>query len=301
MANTYRILCAVDGSRGSEVALDLVAALPLRKDDEIIVASRPSYLFVTRPGDGGPMARLASDARARAHAHVDAAIARLAARRVRATSVICDAGDDTVDALLRCVDEIAPSILVVGSRGRGPWSSILLGSTARALAIMSPVPVLIAKTARPPIRVLAAVDGSASSRAALSSFAGLPQSEGCIVELFQVLPVHEWPDAPIGDPLWEQMGRRIDVEMDERDEGLDMLKRARGLLPPGIEASVHQERGHPGLLIVARASAVDADLVVVGTQGLEGRRQPFFGSTAERVLTQASSNVLVARASAVPD
>jgi len=295
MTESYRILCAVDGSAGSETAIDLIGALPLRPADKVTVGSHPAYLFAARPGGGGPIARLAADARARAREFVDVAVRRLAAHGVDAHGLICEAGEDAVDAVLRCVEDLDASLLVVGSRGRAPWASILIGSTSRALAILSPVPVLVARTARAPIRVLAAVDGSPSSLAALRAFGALPQSEGCSVELFHVLPAHEWPTAPVGDPIWEEMGRRLDVEMDERDDGLDMLRRAKALLPVGIDSTVRQERGHVGQLILARASAMNADLIVVGTEGMSGRRQPFFGSTAERILTQTHANVLIAR------
>jgi nucleotide-binding universal stress UspA family protein len=293
MNEPYRILCAIDGSAGSNTALDMVAALPLRARDRVVVGSRPGYLFQSRTHSVGPIAQHAAHARARARRDVDAAVARLAGHGIDAKGVVCEAGEDAVDAILRCVDDVRASLLVVGSRGRGPWSSILLGSTARALAIMSTVPVLVARTSRAPVRVLVASDGSQASREALAAFSAMPQSEGCLVELLGVLPVHEWPEPLKDGDAWTEMGLRTDLERDEQARGLAVLERERGTLPAGVETRIRQERGHAGLTILARASTLNADLIVVGTHGVEGRRQPFFGSTAERVLTQGIANVLV--------
>lgn len=286
----YRIVCGVDGSPGSGRAIDLVGALTMRPRDEVIVASRPPYLLAARPDGDGLAARAGAAARDRAHVNVDAGVARLAGHGVRARGVICD-GDDAVDGLLRLAERESASLIVVGSRGRGQWTSILLGSTARALAITSPVPVLIVREGvTPPMLILAATDGSPSARAALAAFARMPQSEGAVVELFHVLPVHTWPAEEID---WDDIGSRTDVEHDEEVRATAMLDAQRTLLPPGPVVRTRYERGHVGETILRRATDIGADLIVIGTRGLAGPRQLFFGSTAERVLTHARANVLV--------
>ncbi len=286
----YRIVCGVDGSPGSDRALDLVGALAIRPHDEVIVASRPPYVLAARAGDQGLIARASAAARERARVNVDSGVARLAARGIRARAAICD-GDDTVDALTRLVEHESASLIVVGSRGRGAWTSILLGSAARALAITSPVPVLIVRDlTTAPMRILAASDGSPSARAALAAFGRMPQSEGAVVELLHVLPVHDWPADEID---WDEIGARTDVEKDEEVRANAMLDEQRRILPPGLMTRTRYERGHVGETILRRASDIGADLIVIGTRGLFGPRQPFFGSTAERVLTHARANVLV--------
>jgi nucleotide-binding universal stress UspA family protein len=290
----YRVICAVDGSAGSDRALDFVGGLPIRPHDEVIVASRPPYLFASAAA-AGIGERLNAGAREQARIAVDAAEARLAAWGVRARSAICE-GEDAVDALLRLAEREHASLFVAGSHGRGAWTSILLGSTARALAITSPIPVLIVRErTHAPVRVLAAMDGSPSSRGALAAFGRMPQNEGTVLELLHVLPQHVWS---AGDIDWVEIGRRTEIENHEQVASEAMLASEKRSIPPGVRVRVRQERGHPGLVVLRRAEEIDADLIVVGTRGLRGPRQPFFGSTAERVLTHAKANVLVGPESA---
>jgi len=289
----YKIICGVVGSAGSDRALDFVAALPMRPRDEVIVASRPAYLFAARANGEGIIARASEAARDRAHVNVDAGAVRLAAKGVSARGIVCD-GEDPVEALIGLAEDEHASLIVVGSRGLGPWTSIVLGSTARALAITCPVPVLIVREhAVAPLRILAAADGSPSARAALAAFACMPQSEGAVVELLHVLPMHEWPKSKVD---WDEIGDRTDVERDEEQRSEAMLEAQRRLLPAGLEVRTRHERGHVGETILRRADEIGADLLVIGTRGLEGPRDLFYGSTAERVLTQTHANVLVGAA-----
>ena len=291
MLRGHRILCGVDGSPGADRALDLIAKLPIRRHDEVVVATYPPYLFASRPDGEGIAAALGAGAEKRARLTLDIALARLAASGVNARAVICD-GQDAVDGLLRLAEREKPSLIVVGSRGRGPWASILLGSTARWIVIASPIPVLVARQAVTPRRALVAIDGSAAARAALGAFGHLPRSEGTIVELLHVLPLRD-EEATADEEL---KSLRASHERAEEDQAEALLEEQRSFLPKGLDVRVHVARGHVAETILARARAIGADLVALGTRGIGGPRQPFWGSTAERVVTQAPCNVLVAPA-----
>ncbi|MDO8506029.1 MAG: universal stress protein [Candidatus Limnocylindria bacterium] len=287
----HRILCGVDGSPGADRALDLIANLPLPAHDEVVVASYPPYLLASRPDGEGIAAALGTAAEKRARLALDIALARLATSGVKARAIVCD-GLDAVDGLLRLAEREKPSLIVVGSRGRGPWASILLGSTARWLVVASPMPVLVVREAVTPRRALVATDGSVAARAALGAFGRLPKSEGTIVELLHVLPLRD--EVATADE--ELKSLRAVHERAEEDHATALLEEQRSLLPKGLDVRVHVQRGHAAETILARARAIGADLIVVGTRGIGGPRQPFWGSTAERVVTQAPCNVLVAPA-----
>lgn len=269
----FRLLLGVDGSAGSERALSFVASLPYRPHDEVLVASRPAYVLAARPGEEGPLGDASLAARERADAVVELAVAHLRRGGVRVRAVAC-VGEDAVDGLVRTAVADAASIVVVGSRGRGAWAGVLLGSTARALAILSPVPVLVVRTASAPLRVLVATDGSPAAAAALAAFARLPQSEGASVELLYV--------------------RALDADDPGGERAAALFAAQRRGVPVGIDVRFRLARGHVAETVIARAEDIEADLVVLGTRGLTGPRGLLFGSTAERVLTGSRRNVLVA-------
>jgi nucleotide-binding universal stress UspA family protein len=110
------------------------------------------------------------------------------------------------------------------------------------------------------------------------------------VELLHVLPSHEEYFA--GNE--ELASLREENDRAEWDYSRELLDAQRSHLMRGIDSRTRIERGHVGETILARARAIGADLIVVGSRGAGSPRRPFWGSTAERVVTQASCNVLVA-------
>lgn len=286
-----RILYATDGSAGAAVALDLICELPLRPFDEVIVVSHPTFLLAARP-NGGMVGRAMERRRRRAREVVEAAIERLRARGVLSSGYVQD-GEDVVDATLRAAEDRRADVIVVGSRGLSPVSSILVGSTARTLAMLSTIPVLVARDrATAPRRVLIAFDGSPASRAAVEFVRRLPLSPDATIELLNVLPVRKWSELGPG-MNGELADLREDVERDDERRGAQRLRQAAVMLErTGVRTRL--ERGRVAETILARAFALDADLVVIGSRGLSGPRRPFWGSTAERVLVSAPCLVLIA-------
>lgn len=287
-----RILLATDGSPGAAAALDLLGSMPLRPVDEIIVVTYPSYPLAARPDQTGLIGRLMEGRRRAAQTTVDEAVQRLAGSGARVSGVVAQ-GLEAVDGILRVAHERSPDLIVMGSRGLGSVSSVLIGSNARTLALLSPVPVLMVRgRTSAPRRVLVAVDGSEASRAALSAFARLPLTTGVVVELLHVLPAHDWSDLPArGEELAELREAQEGAETDAADR---LLEDSAKSLPNGVEIRTAKERGRVTDIILGHADALDADLIVLGSRGLSGPRRPFWGSTAERVIASAGCSVLVA-------
>lgn len=291
-AGGVRILLATDGSSGAGAALDLLSALPLRTRDEVIVVMYPDYFLAARPDRTGLIGRLMQGRRDAARRTVDAAVRRLEERGLRASGVIAD-GLEAVDGILRVIKQRAPGLLVVGTRGLGPVRSAVIGSVARALAQLSPVPVLIVRDLRTaPQRVLIAVDGSAASRAALSALTRLPVSKELTVELLHVMPARDWSKMSLPDEDLADV--RATQERAESEAADAVLRAARKALPKGVSVRTQKERGAVTDTIWARADAMQADLIVLGSRGDAGPRRPFWGSTAERVIVTGGRSVLVA-------
>lgn len=56
-----------------------------------------------------------------------------------------EVGEDVVSAVLDAVDELAPSVLVIGLRKRSPTGKLFLGSRAQQLLLNAACPVLAVK------------------------------------------------------------------------------------------------------------------------------------------------------------
>ncbi|WP_111766834.1 universal stress protein [Nakamurella deserti] len=56
-----------------------------------------------------------------------------------------EVGEDVVSAVLDAVDELTPSVLVIGLRKRSPTGKLFLGSRAQQLLLHAPCPVLAVK------------------------------------------------------------------------------------------------------------------------------------------------------------
>ncbi|MEX2046405.1 MAG: universal stress protein [Chloroflexota bacterium] len=288
-----RILFATDGSDGAAAALDFLMALPLRPSDEVLVVSYPAYFLAARPDSAGLIASLMEGRRRAARGIVDAAVKRLAQAGVPAAGTVQE-GLEAVDAILRVAGDRHADVIVLGSRGRGPVSSLLLGSTARALAMLSVVPVLVVhERSAVPRRVLIAVDGSAASRAAIALFARLPLPNDVSIELLHVLASREWSEIGPGRD-GEIADLRESVERDEAELGQKILRDAAAQLGGGRTVSTRAASGPVSDTILARAEEIGADLVVLGSRGVAGPRRLLWGSTAERVTVAARCAVLIA-------
>ncbi|MBD3006864.1 universal stress protein [Streptomyces sp. 5-10] len=135
------VVVGVDGSDAASDALDWAAemagrrGLPLRVVHASLWERYEGYI----PGTAAdrPAERLHSEA-------VLATAAERAGRRVPALKVMTDlAADDAVTALLRAGK--SAEALVVGSRGRGEFASLLLGSVGLGIAARAQCPVVVVR------------------------------------------------------------------------------------------------------------------------------------------------------------
>jgi nucleotide-binding universal stress UspA family protein len=155
------------------------------------------------------------------------------------------------------------TLLAVGSHGRRRAAGILLGTVAARMLHEAPCPVLIARPARDPDTwpqaIVVGVDGSAESELAVA--AGRSVSSSCGADL-----------------------RIVSATRDQVDRD------AAQVVAPELE-----ELEGRALDLLAAASET-ADLVVVGSRGLQGLKA--LGSVSERIAHQASCSVLVVRGAA---
>lgn len=279
-----RILFPTDGSPSAEAALDMLLALPFRASDHVTILAVPvhSYAGVGFDGTGQLVAEVAMEETAAAER-----TARDAHRRITeagASAMILVEEGLPAPTINEAARSDGADLVVMGSRGLGHIAGIILGSTARAVARTSPVPVLVVRERRTaPRRILIAVDGSDDASAAVRTLGAMPLHHNVEITLLHVETGKARTDAA--------------SEREERRAAVELFSDARALLPPSRTTRIELERGEVADRIVATAEAEGSDLIVLGARGRAAHRVGFLqGSTADQVLEKAHCAVLVARA-----
>ena len=144
MSNTdpkKRIIVAVDGSEGSNAAIDEAVELAHEMDATL------SFVYVRRPSSsalGNPYYERHVGHDLRKGREVIAEASQMAARAGIETDGDILEGD-AADEIVSLADSRAVDLIVVGSRGYGALAGALLGSVSRAVVQHANVPVLVAK------------------------------------------------------------------------------------------------------------------------------------------------------------
>jgi nucleotide-binding universal stress UspA family protein len=136
-----KILLATDGSRHSERALEYARDLALRNDALVIVV----HAFEAVPGYLGEP--LKGDLVAR-HVNVGREIAKQAAIELQDAGV--DVDTEVLQgppgaAILDVAEARQVDLIVMGTRGQGELTSLLLGSVSHRVLAHSLVPVMVVK------------------------------------------------------------------------------------------------------------------------------------------------------------
>ena len=188
-----RIVCGIDGSHSSPVAIEQAIALS---------GPNTALVFVCVRETRGAGERQATISAERADAALENAVALACNAGIDAAAEILP-GHDPRKVLL---DEASRSdLLVVASHGGSRAGGIALGSTASAAVHRAQVPVLVAR--RPPEgvdfpqRILVATDGSPDAARAVELTARIGHRHHANVYLLSVDP------EPHGDPTESQLTR----------------------------------------------------------------------------------------------
>jgi nucleotide-binding universal stress UspA family protein len=195
--------------------------------------------------------------------------------------------------LVEAASEIRAELVVVGSRGRGPIASMVLGSVSAELVDHAQCPVLVCRggTGR---SVLVAVDGSRSAHAAVTFLVAnrLVAAQPMLVLSVApgVQPSLSYDAAGTADPdSLVRIERSVERQRAE-DHAAAAAERLRGA---GYRTTWTIGVGDPAHQIIDAAGAFDAGLIVMGSRGLSGLDRIVLGSVARNVLLHASTSVLI--------
>jgi nucleotide-binding universal stress UspA family protein len=202
-------------------------------------------------------------------------------------------------------------LLVLGAQGRGA-TQFFFGSVVERVLRLASCPVLVTRGPEtaplvPFPRVLVGVDFSDVSEACARAAVTLATTDGCVKLIHVIKARFEDPDGTrlIHDLRVPFKGAPHYPEHDEpagrapgrkAPEGLarqvEALQRCRDLWQLGIITVCTVELGNPAAVIMDRAQASHADLIVVGSRAPRGVREKLLGTVADRVLRHAPLPVL---------
>ena len=285
-----RILIGVDGSRASAVECELIASRtwPTGTGVTLLGAVEPAIDWTgLTPAAADTVEwrrealRLVLEERAGAMSAIGLVVETVVETGRPADLLMARAGESFAD------------LIVVGSRGLGPWTSAVLGSVSADLVDHAPCPVLVARS--PSFsRMLLASDGTPSSRAIPRILASWGTAfRGVPVEVLSVAPrdgfITPWAIWAADDG--DDDGYEADTSLHEAiAEGV-----ADELMELRFHAAAVARKGDASRLIVAEGREWGADLIVTGSRGIGTLHRLMGGSVAHDVLMHARSSVLVVR------
>lgn len=289
-----RILLALDGSAGAELARTLVLAQPW-PDGTTIEALRvvePVIDAVAGPGYviDLPLAELLDLGSVERELETEVGPLRAAGFEVQPRVVVGRPASRIVER----ARELRADLIVLGSRGRGPIASMVLGSVSAEVAGHAPCPVLVART--PAIRrAVLALDGTPQAERVLAAAMHSPLLAGRHISIVSVAPSRV-PTAGVmfsggyGVPIgwYEESVAGVRGELERAAQAA-----AARFAAAGMDAAWSVLEGDPAATIIDAAARGGAELIVVGTHGRSGLARLVLGSVAWNVLLHTHASVLV--------
>ena len=287
-----RVLVATDGSERARVAIDLAAALALRDGTAIEILDVYEPLM---PGTEVPpetLAALERDTTERIDEHLADARERISSPRYTVETLT--RRGRAPSEIVREAEQMRTDLIVLGSRGRGPIASMLLGSVAAEVIDRAPCAVLVAR--RPEMRrILVADDGSSASALAVKAASSWPIFTGLPARVTSVAPVYAITGA---GPIRHQDARESYAQGVQALRSMhELIARdaAKALTEAGVPAEADTRCGDPASELIDAALEFQADCIVMGSRGQTGLERLLTGSVARNVLTHAPMSVLVVR------
>jgi nucleotide-binding universal stress UspA family protein len=291
-----RVLLAYDGSPCAEAALKLAAQLPWPAPTRLTVVSVIDHRDIVGDGEAALLFAASRAGDQETSATVQRALESVAAI-LRAPGRIVDTRLEhgrPGSTIVRLAAEQATDLIVVGSRGLGPWTALLLGSVSTEVVDHAPCPVLVAR--HPAVeRLVLATDGSTSASRAIDAvaawrlFTGLPALALAVNTVGT--SVANWT-VPLAAGWIEHRPEELQaISDDQRRLAEEAAARLRDV---GIHAEPMVHTGDAAQRIVEAARG-EGDLVVMGSRGLGAFSRLLLGSVARKVLLHTPASVLIVR------
>jgi nucleotide-binding universal stress UspA family protein len=196
------------------------------------------------------------------------------------------------ERIVAYAEDMDVDLITMGTHGRRGLRRMVVGSVTEEVVRKGPCPVLTVRTSAEASpkeairRVLAPVDFSEASKAAVRHAKEIALTYGAEIDLLHVVQNVAYPSAYGFEPATFSM----DEVLDRTEEQLGEMARTEiGVEHVVVEATV----GDPAAGILDYVTANEVDLIVTATHGRTGFDRFLIGSVAERVLRQSPTPVFV--------
>lgn len=292
------IVVAVDGSKASHVAVRWAANTALKRGVPLRLASSytmPQYLYAEGMV---PPQELFDDLQVETMEKIDEAreIAHKVAPDIKIGHTIAEGSP--IDMLLEMSKSV--TMIVMGSRGLGGLSGMVMGSVSAAVVSHASCPVVVVREdnnvdeANKYGPVVVGVDGSEVSQKATEFAFAEADARGA-----ELIAVHTWMDMQVQASLaglsaaqqqWEEVERE---QKDLLEEWLSSFVERH----PSVDVKKLITRDRPVRALVDAAEG--AQLLVVGSHGRGGFRGMLLGSMSRALLQSAPCPMMVVRPDAL--
>lgn len=285
--STNEIVVGVDGSAPARTALRWAAAEAARRSAPLRVVA--AYDLQWSMEEYAYADRLATEARQGYEAIVAEAVAEVAQVSPGISVTGAAIEGDPVTVLLDAARDAAMTVL--GNRGHGGFTSLLLGSVSQRVATHATGPVVVVRgrgdTADGPIIVGA--DGSSASEHALEVAFDEARRRGCAVVAIRAYTV------PV--QAWGVLAPPVTYDLDSIPKAaatqLEALVKPWRDKYPGVALETVLGHGSAGKLLTD--ASVNAGLVVVGSRGHGSVAGTLLGSVGLQLLHHADCPVMIVR------
>lgn len=294
MAKEDIVVVAVDGSTASNNAVRWAANTAMKRDIPLRLATSytmPQYLYAEGMV---PSEELFSDLQAEAMEKIEAA--RELAHEVAPDILIGHtvAEGSPIDMLLEMSEDV--TMIVLGSRGLGGLSGMVMGSVSAAVVSHASCPVVVVREDNNVTEnnkygpVVVGVDGSdVSAKATEYAFAEADARDA------ELIAIHTWMDMQAQSSLAGLAAAQNQWEAIEAQQAQVLTERLAPLVEkyPNVAVTKIITRDRPVRALAEQADS--AQLLVVGSHGRGGFRGMLIGSTSRALLQSAPCPMMVVR------
>jgi nucleotide-binding universal stress UspA family protein len=144
-----------------------------------------------------------------------------------------------------------------------------------------------------PAKILLAIDGSQEAGLAAEAATELSRDTGSEVHVTYVLPT---PQELMGHHFYSSEIRESLIEQARSEARKFLEQRTEQLRSEGAKViDTHRRTGEPDKEIIRLSEEIDANMIVMGSRGLDAVRRALMGSVSDSVVRHAHCPVLVMR------